>query len=352
VPFLIGRANNQVRRNREENSRLNKKRKNHSNKGMLTEIDNLGEEMQRVGIAEPKIAIVVLNWNQKRITVECLESVKKINYSNYEILLVDNGSTDGSQECFRVRYPETVLLENEANLGFSEGNNVGIRRAMDWHPDYVLLLNNDTVVDESFLCELVRVAESDSRIGFVGPKIYFEEHRGRDDIVASAGSRINLWIGNARNIGEREKDIGQYDDVRETSFLQGACLLVRSEVVRRIGLLDVTFFAYWEEADWCWRGWCAGYKSVFVPKAKIWHKVAASSSDIRRKNHRMYFITRNRFWFVRKNATRKQYLCSLVYFFLVQFWLSSVRVIGGMTGAHTFFCFLKGIRDGIGTRWD
>ena len=260
-----------------ENLRLDKERKNHLNRTMLTETDNLGEERQCARIAEPKVVIVVLNWNGKRVTVECLESLKEIDYSNYEILLVDNGSTDGSQECFRARYPEIVLLENEANLGFAEGNNVGIRRAMDWHADYILLLNNDTTVHESFLSELVRVAESDSRIGFVGPKIYYDECHGRRDVIAFAGGRINLWIGKARNIGEGEKDIGQYDDIKEVSYVQGACLLAKREVVQRIGLLDSTLFAYWEETDWCMRGCRAGYSSVFVQNAKIWHKVAVSS---------------------------------------------------------------------------
>jgi GT2 family glycosyltransferase len=311
---------------------------------MLTETDNLGEERQRARIAEPNVVIVVLNWNGKRVTVECLKSLKEIDYSNYQILLVDNGSTDGSQECFRARYPEIVLLENEANLGFAEGNNVGIRCAMDWHADYILLLNNDTTVHESFLSELVQVAESGSKIGFVGPKVYFDECHGRRDVIAFAGGRINLWIGKARNIGQGEKDVGQYDDIKAVSYIQGACLLAKREVVLRIGLLDSLFFAYWEETDWCMRGYRAGYLSVFVPNAKIWHKVATSSRGARR----MYYMTRNRFWFVKKHASRKQYLSSLVYFFFVQFWISTCRIVGSMKSSRRLFCFLKGIRDGIG----
>ena len=105
---------------------------------------------------EPKVAIVVLNWNGKRDTVECLASLNEIDYSNYEILLVDNGSTDGSQKYFRAQYPEIELIENEMNLGFAEGNNVGIRHAMNGRADYVLLLNNDTFVHPKFLSELAR----------------------------------------------------------------------------------------------------------------------------------------------------------------------------------------------------
>ena len=341
---MAKRANGQFARNHlKGNSRLGKERKNHLKKATLNETDTPGVERQYVRTSEPKVIIVVLNWNGKRVTVKCLESLKEIDYGNYEILLVDNGSTDGSQECFRVRYPEIKLLGNEANLGFAEGNNVGIRRAMEWHADYVLLLNNDTTVHESFLSELVRVAESDSRIGFVGPKIYYDNCHGRRDVIAFAGGRINLWIGKARNMGEGEQDIGQYEDIKQVSYIQGACLLAKREAIERIGLLDPTFFAYWEETDWCTRGCRAGYLSVFAPTAKIWHKVAASSGSARRT----YYRTRNRFWFLKKHATRKQYFFSLVYFFFVQFWISTGTVVGRMKSSHRFLCFLKGIRDGI-----
>jgi GT2 family glycosyltransferase len=340
------RAGCQFRRNhRKESSRLDKEPKNHLDRAIFTNTGNLSEEKLRARIAEPKVVIVVLNWNGKRDTLECLQSLTKINYSNYDVLLVDNGSTDGSQACFRARYPEIVLLENEANLGFAEGNNVGVRRAMDWHADYVLLLNNDTTVHQSFLSELVRVAESDLSIGFVGPKIYYDECHGRRDVIAFAGGRINLWIGKALNVGKGEKEIGQYDDIKEVSFVQGACLLAKREVVQQVGLLDSTLFMYWEEIDWCTRGYRVGYSSVFVPNAKIWHKVAASS----RGSRRMYYFTRNQFWFFKKHASRKQYLSCLMYFFFIQFWISTGQVLRRTKSSRMFICFLKGIRDGIST---
>jgi GT2 family glycosyltransferase len=325
---------------------LNKELKNHVNGIMPAKNDNLREEGQGGRIAEPKVVIVVLNWNGKHTTVECLESLLEVGYSNYEILLVDNGSTDGSQECFRARYPEITLLDNRVNLGFAGGNNVGIRWAIDRRADYILLLNNDTVAHERFLAELVRVAERDSQIGFVGPKICYYDCHGRRDVIAFAGGRINLWIGKALNIGDREKDRAQYDDIKEVDYVQGACLLVKSEVVQRIGLLDATLFAYWEETDWCVRGYRAGYKSVFVPKAKIWHKVAASSGGVRRR----YYLTRNLFWFMKKHATGKQYLSFLVYFLFVQFWISTGKIILRRKNLGAFLCFLKGARDGISRR--
>ncbi len=294
--------------------------------------------------AEPKVVIVILNWNGKHLTVECLESLLKIDYSNYEILVVDNGSTDGSQEYFRGRYQRVGLLENEENLGFAEGSNVGIRRAVDCQADYILLLNNDTVTHERFLSELVRVAESDSKIGFVGPKIYFYDCHGRRDIIWCAGGRINLWIGKGLNIGKREKDTGQYEEIKTVDWVPGTCLLARREVVQRIGLLDSTFFAYMEEIDWCVRGYRAGYTSMFAPKAKIWHRVTASGGTFRYR----YYLTRNQFWFMQKHASKRQYLSFLAYFFFVQFWISTTRII--LSSRPTLLCFFKGVRDGISTR--
>ena len=319
--------------------------KDHLRLGSLTSTESAGADRQSDG-REPKVVIVILNWNGKRVTVECLDSLKGIDYGNYEILLVDNGSTDGSQEYFRAQYPEISLIENEKNLGFGEGNNVGIRHAMNRRADYVILLNNDTLVHTKFLSELVHVAESNSRIGFVGPKIYYHDWHSQRDVIWSAGGSVNLWIGKTLNIGDGEKDRGQYGEIREVDWLEGSCLMVKREVVQRMGLLDATLFAYWEDADWCIRGSHMGYTSVFVPNAIIWHRVAASSGGVRRR----YYLTRNVFWFMKKHATGKQNLSFLLYFFFVQFWISIGVMTIGSKSHGTFLCFLKGVRDGISKR--
>ena len=321
---------------------MDKECKNLSARATAAEISD--QKKQYDSRAEPKVVIVILNWNGKNLTAECLESLMEIDYCNYKILLVDNGSTDGSQEYFRDRYPEIELVENGENLGFAEGSNVGVRRAMDCQADYVLLLNNDTITHERFLSELVRAAEYDSGIGFVGPKIYFYDCHGQRDIIACAGGRINLWIGKARNIGVREKDTGQYEDTKIVDWMPGTCLLARRDVIQRIGLLDSTFFAYMEDIDWCVRGRRAGYTSAFVPKAKIWHKVSASGGALRYR----YYFTRNQFWLMKKHASGKQYLSFLVYYFFVQFWISATRIV--LSNRHTILCFLKGVRDGVSTR--
>jgi GT2 family glycosyltransferase len=266
----------------------------------------------------PRVSIIVLNWNGQHDTVECLESLSHISYPNCEVIVVDNGSTDGSVEQFKAHYPAIKVIENQENLGFAEGNNVGIRAALQEDTAYILCLNNDTIVDTRFLDELVNIAERDPRVGFAGPKIYYYNYlgRGRKDVINSAGVKLNMWIGKVWPLGDHEIDAGQYEEIRLVDSLIGSCLLVKTRVITEIGLLDPKFFTYWEETDWCSRGAAAGYTSIYVPKAKIWHKYAASSGSGRPND---YYVTRNRFWFMRKNALKRQLFIFFLWFFLYEF---------------------------------
>ena len=295
----------------------------------------------------PRVSIIVLNWNGKHDTVECLESLSHISYPNYEVIVVDNGSTDGSVEQFKARYPEIEVIENQENLGFAEGNNVGIRAALQEDTAYVLLLNNDTIVDPQFLDELVDVAERDSRVGFAGPKIYYYDYdsRGRKDVINSAGVKLNMWVGRVWPLGDHEIDAGQYDRVQLVDTLIGSCLLVKTRVITEIGLLDPKFFAYWEETDWCSRGSAAGYTSIYVPQAKIWHKYAASSSG--RPND--YYVTRNRFWFMRKNALKSQYFTFLLWFFLYDFRWQCLGLLR-LRDFDSMRTYCKAVFDGLAQR--
>jgi GT2 family glycosyltransferase len=249
----------------------------------------------------PKVSIIILNWNGLEDTIECLESLKHITYSNYEILLVDNGSTDGSVECFRERYPEMEIIENRENLGFAEGNNVGIRRAMDARADYVLLLNNDTVVDPEFLGELVKVARSDKRIGVVGPKIYYYNYAGRKDVVWSLGIKTNykcLFL--AKSIAEGKIDVGQFDRTKKVDGLVGCAMLIKREVIESIGFFDVEYFVYGEEEDFCIRVRKNRWNIFCAAKSKIWHKVGGSSGGGFNKLI-AYYKVRNKILLMRKN---------------------------------------------------
>ena len=305
----------------------------------------------------PGVSILILNWNGWRDTIECLESLRQVDYPNYEIILIDNGSSDDSvprirEYCEKERRirsnrssspsdiapveiyeppEESVeigdktldrkfppdrglkLILNKENYGFAEGNNIGIRHVLNSTAShYVLLLNNDTVVRPDFLARLVERCEGDQSVGVAGPKTYFYDCAGRKDVLSFAGGKVNLGRGDAPHVGIGEVDRGQYDVPREVDYAEGSCFLARVEAIRKVGLLDLTFMSYWEESDWCMKARRAGYKVMYVPEAVIWHKVARSQLG----STRDYLMTRNMFWFEKKYASRLQFATFLVHFAL------------------------------------
>jgi hypothetical protein len=234
----------------------------------------------------------------------------KIAYPNCEIIVVDNGSTDESGERLKKEFPQYTLIRNASNLGFAEGNNVGIRYALKSRADYVLLLNNDTTVDPGFLEPLVAIAEGDDQIGFVGPMIYFYN---APKVIQSIGAGINLWKGRHSIIGIRQVDKGQYNEPMEVDYVSGAALLVKRQMIQDIGLLDPDYFLYNEEVDWCYRAAEVGYKIVAVPMSKIWHKISSSSGGTNSPLS-TYYMTRNRILFMRKHARIYQWPTFLLFF--------------------------------------
>jgi len=333
----------------------------------------------------PKITVIILNWNGWKDTIECLESLFQITYEEYNVIIVDNASSDDSLEKIR-RYCEgeievnssffyyskvnkpielteytkeesekiegksirgTVLIKNDKNYGFAEGNNIGIRYTLhNLNPNYILLLNNDTVVNKHFLGELVKVAKDCQDTGFVSPKTYYYNFENRRDVINFAGGTLNMFKGHSQSIGVNEVDKGQYDEIKTVEYVEGSCLLAKREVLEKIGLFDTKYFAYWEEADLCTRGYEAGYKSVYVPKAKIWHKVSASTDD----PTKIYYYTRNKFWFMQKYANKMEYTSFLLLFFGFYFWNLTCRyTLYGLykrSLVHSSH-FLKGIKNGL-----
>lgn len=257
----------------------------------------------------PRVAIIVLNWNNYDDTKECLNSLNKITYPNYEVIVVDNGSTDGSGEKLKREFSQHVVLQNEKNLGFTGGNNVGMKYSLEHNADYVLLLNDDTVVDRDFLEPLVKVAESHESIGIVGPKVYYMDP---PNLINFAGGTVNLWTGKVLHIGDKEIDKGQYDEVKEIDYQVGCAILIKKEVIENIGFLDDIFFILWEETDYCYRAKKYGYKVLHVPESKIWHKIARSIGL--GTPFSIYYSFRNQILFMRKNAKLYHWLTFLPYF--------------------------------------
>lgn len=223
---------------------------------------------------DKKVFVIVLNWNGKEDTLDCLQSLRSTAYDNYTVVLVDNGSEDDSVAAVREKFPEVELVLTGKNLGFAGGNNVGIEYAIKAGADYIFLINNDTTVHPDYLKELVLVAESDAKIGAVGSKIYYH---GEPERIWFAGGKINWLKNKGEHIGLDEIDKGQFDDIKEVGYLTGCALLVKREVVEKVGVLEDDYFLYYEDADYSLRIRNAGYKTMYAPKSKIYHKVSRST---------------------------------------------------------------------------
>jgi GT2 family glycosyltransferase len=236
---------------------------------------------------EPLVFVVLVNWNGKALTLECLESLATISYTNHRIVVVDNGSTDGSVQAIGAAFPHVPVLEMEQNLRFAGGSNAGMRYALKHGADCVLLLNNDTVVDRDFLSFLVARLQADPSAGMVAPKIYYHEEPNR---IWFAGGSISMWRGTMRHIGIRELDDGRFDAPREIEYASGCCILTARSVVERIGMLDESFFMYTEDADWSLRCRRAGFRIIYEPRARVWHKLSVSAGG-----HLSAFKLRNKF---------------------------------------------------------
>lgn len=236
------------------------------------------------------VFIIIVNWNGHQDTIECVNSVKKISYPNYKIVLVDNGSTDGSEKILRHLFPDITHIQTGKNLGFTGGNNRGIRHALDNAADYVILLNNDTIVDPAFVTEMVAIATADSTTGILCPKIFLYDRR---DILWYAGASFYPWLGWGRHRGQNRQDRGQYDRVETTERATGCALMASKELCDTIGLLREEFFAYCEDTDWGMRARNAGYTIKYVPSSKVWHKVSRSTDA--RSGQSLYYFVRNMF---------------------------------------------------------
>lgn len=292
-----------------------------------------------------KVFIVILNWNGGKNTGDCIESLKSINYADCEILVVDNASKDSSPKAIANKFPGIKIIRNKTNLGFAGGMNVGIREAMEFNPEFILLLNQDVLVDKNFLTELVDKMQSDKKIGVIGPKIYFHSGAGAmpDKKLWAVGAEFvnarvwgsEVYMAGVVPIGCGEMDEGQYDNLNETDGMPGCCMLIKTEVIKKIGLLDERFFVFHEDDDYCIRIRRAGYKVCVAPKSVIWHKVSTSFRSkkelldkdfwyIEENPQVIYYGYRNWLWVLRKHFPKKVVVRVFVMYalklFLRQLW--------------------------------
>ena len=298
----------------------------------------------------PKAFIIVLNWNGLRDTMACLESLRAVRYQNFHVIIVDNGSKGDDANILKEEYGDfATVIRNDENKGFAEGNNVGIRRALQQSADYILLLNNDAIVDPDFLDALIVEAESRPDVAILGPMIYYYPPHGSGDgeIIWSAGGKFTRRIAQPFHIGLGEADRGQFDGPRKVDYISGCALLIKREVVERIGLLDESYFAYFEDLDWNLKALKAGYSVLLVPRARIWHKT--SSSSVYMSPTYIYLNTRNRILFAKKHLSALDLFAFFLPFFMAMRFVRilSMTVTQGRDGVRAI---IAGVLDGAYNR--
>lgn len=287
----------------------------------------------------PLISIITINYNQADTTCAFLESARHLTYPNYEIIVVDNASVENPAEQIRQgNYPHVQLLMNAKNLGFTGGNNVGIAAARG---EYLFIVNNDTELTSNLLETLLEPFLADEQVGVTCPKIRYFHH---PDVIQYAGYRpINKLTGQTGAIGTHEVDRGQYNQSGPTSFAHGCAMMVKREVIERVGRFAERFFLYYEELDWSQRIQNAGYLIYYQASALIYHKESVSVGKA--NPLKVYYLTRNRILFMRRNTNPVQ--LTVFYAFFLCFALPKHSFIYSAKGQ---FAYLKAIWKG--TWWN
>ncbi|HEX3015187.1 MAG TPA: glycosyltransferase family 2 protein [Desulfobacteria bacterium] len=259
----------------------------------------------------PRVDIVILNYNAADDTVACVHSVENISYPNYEIVLVDNCSSDHSVQRLTAEFPDVVLLVSDHNWGYADGNNQGISYALNHGAAYVCLLNNDVIVEPNFLEPLVALLEDDDGIGVAGPCIC--EYQDRS-VVQAMGANINLYTGLAQGKYKGTRYSRLEHRVLPVDYLGGACFIARAAVFKQVGLIPANYFLFYEETEFCLNVKRYGYKLVCLGRSRVYHKRSATIARFSGLSY--FFLNRNRIVFMRRNANFFQKLVFTLYVML------------------------------------
>jgi GT2 family glycosyltransferase len=263
-------------------------------------------------MTHPRVTTIVVNWRLQEETLQCLRSLECLDFPQ-RVIVVDNGSDDGSAECVLRHFPHTELITLPCNIGFGAACNRAIDRVLeDATCEYLLLLNNDAVVHPRALSELVDVAQAHPEGGIFGPMIYYYDD---PRTIWYAGARRRRGVLAAADTGRGQVDRGQFDAVRQVDYVFGAAMFIRRSVFERIGLFDEQFFLYLEDMDFCLRAQKAGFSLFFVPQARVWHKVSASTAN--NNGMRKYHFVRSTVRFAKKHTSPLFSLPAFVFWTLV-----------------------------------
>ncbi|EMU55906.1 glycosyltransferase family 2 protein [Clostridium butyricum] len=264
-----------------------------------------------------KIGIVIVNYNGIKYNEDCINSIFNSSYKNIEIVIVDNNSKDNSIEKLKNIYSDRIIIiENNKNLGFAGATNIGIKYCMKSGCDYLLLLNNDTVINKHMISNMLYTSERYNGC-VVSPKIYYFEP---NNMIWSAGGEIKWSRGYTLQYGMKEIDKGQYDIEKRISFATGCCMLIPKNIIKAIGLISEEYFLYFEDTDYCVKIQQAGYEIYYEPKAFMYHKVSASTGGENSPSY-IYYFYRNRLYFNNKYNDNKKY-----YIYITFSWIKKIII--------------------------
>jgi GT2 family glycosyltransferase len=265
------------------------------------------------------VYIILINYNGLQDTIECLESILKIKYKRYKIILVDNASGENEASILSNKFPEIKILTNKINLGFTGGNNLGIKEALkDEECKYILIINNDTIVPRDFLDKLIIYADLNPDT-LISPKILFN----KTDRIQCMGCKILKPFGISLNYLKNKKSY-KINRIITPDFLSGCCILIPTKIIKQIGLFNDLYFAYWEDTEYCFRSKKAGYKLAVLPNSFIWHKHSKSSES--NPGKKQYLLIRNQIIFVMKHFKFWEKIFILILFApIFHFFLNLLR---------------------------
>lgn len=258
----------------------------------------------------PLVSILTVQYNQIEHTLQFLDSISKIDYENYEVIVVDNASAKDETNRLREAMPSAVVIRSEVNLGFAGGNNLGLPHCQG---ELVLFINNDVEVEPNFLSLLVQTWKVNPKMGMMSPRIQYYDPQG---VVQYAGAtELSRFTLRNRSLGFGEIDNGQYMDVRSTAFIHGAAMLVPMRVIEKVGMMEERFFLYYEEYDWCARIKAAGYPILYCGPSLVYHKESISVG--KDSPLKIYYMTRNRIWFALRNKKGAEKWITLLFLYTV-----------------------------------
>ncbi|GMQ31367.1 glycosyltransferase family 2 protein [Algoriphagus confluentis] len=293
---------------------------------------------------DSSVAIILVNWNGLEYTRACLHTLEKVDFPDFQIILVDNDSKKPEGQVLKKEFPKLVLLENEQNLGFAGGNNVGIRKALDIGFSHLMLLNNDTLVEPDFLGKMMLAFSKNPKLGLLQPMICFLDEPEK---IWSAGGKFISLLGRAKTLGDR-KTLKNYQPFsKKLDWATGCCMLLTREAILQSGLLNEQYFAYFEDVEWSLRIRNQGFEIGLVPEAKIYHEAGASS----KKSHSegtlsakvFYYHVRNQLFLIRNQNIPLGFIYHLGRFTL---WMGYFLLRGRF---QKLKAVAKGIKDGLFT---